>query len=76
MLQCDRSAYLLAEPLSAYPPGDQKDAYCRKFLCECDSEAARCFSRSYYNSTLVGIHDDATCNKTGKVNATVATQIR
>ncbi|CAH3104341.1 unnamed protein product, partial [Pocillopora meandrina] len=49
------------DPISSYPSWEDKvDVECKKAVCDCDSDAALCFSQSVYNSSLYN-YDTSKC---------------
>lgn len=52
---------LVSDPISSYPSWEDKvDVECKKAVCDCDSDAALCFSQSVYNSSLYN-YDTSKC---------------
>lgn len=51
--------FTILEPVSSYPL-DDKDAVCKKGLCECDSRAVQCFAKARFNPSNVD-YDTSKC---------------
>lgn len=49
----------ISEPESSYP-SDEQDVACKKALCDCDSEAAKCFANSTFNAMNID-YDTTKC---------------
>ena len=50
---------LPSEPEYKYPV-DEKYRDCKKAICECDSQAAKCFGEAHYNKSHI-VYDTSKC---------------
>ena len=50
---------LLSEPEFTYSADDEQKK-CKTALCECDSQAAKCFSEAYFNKSYA-VYDTSKC---------------
>lgn len=51
--------HLFSDPESSYP-SDEVDVTCKRALCECDSQATKCFANSTFNAANID-YDTSKC---------------